>query len=155
MALPITTSTLLRAPKVLLHDHLDGGLRPATVVDLAAEGDYHDLPTTDADGLGAWFRDAADSGSLERYLETFAHTVGVMQTQQALRRVAAECAEDLAADGVIYAEVRFAPEQHTERDLGLDEVVQAVLGGVRGGVAAAKDAGHPRRGGALPYALRH
>ena len=80
MPTPITAESLLRAPKVLLHDHLDGGLRPATVVDLARESGYADLPTTDPAGLGAWFRDAADSGSLERYLETFAHTVGVMQT---------------------------------------------------------------------------
>ena len=98
MATPISSQALLRAPKVLLHDHLDGGLRPATVVELAAETGYPDLPSTDADGLGTWFRDAADSGSLERYLETFAHTVGVMQTEAALRRVAAECAEDLAAN---------------------------------------------------------
>ena len=90
-------------------------------------------PTTDAGELGAWFRDAADSGSLERYLETFAHTVGVMQTAAALRRVAAECAEDLAADGVVYAEVRFAPELHVEEGLTLDEVVEAVLAGLRRG----------------------
>jgi adenosine deaminase len=155
MALPITTSTLLRAPKVLLHDHLDGGLRPATVVDLAAESGYQDLPTTDADALGAWFRDAADSGSLERYLETFAHTVGVMQTPQALRRVAAECAEDLAADGVVYAEVRFAPELHVEQGLSLDEVVDAVLTGFTEGSARAAAAGHRIRVGALLTAMRH
>jgi adenosine deaminase len=129
MATPITSSNLLRVPKVLLHDHLDGGLRPATVVDLAASGGYDDLPTTDAAGLAAWFRDAADSGSLVRYLETFAHTVGVMQTPEALKRVAAECAEDLAADGVVYAEVRFAPELHVEQGLTLDQVVDAVLAG--------------------------
>jgi adenosine deaminase len=155
MALPITTSTLLRAPKVLLHDHLDGGLRPATVVDLAAESGYQDLPATDADALGAWFRDAADSGSLERYLETFAHTVGVMQTAQALRRVAAECAEDLAADGVVYAEVRFAPELHVEQGLSLDEVVDAVLTGFTEGSARAAAAGHRIRVGALLTAMRH
>ena len=68
--------------------------------------------------LGAWFVEAADSGSLERYLETFAHTVGVMQTREALVRVAAECAQDLAADGVVYAEVRFAPELHVDRGPG-------------------------------------
>src|ERR1700704_5337812 len=95
---------ILRAPKVLLHDHLDGGLRPRTVVELAADHGYRNLPTTDAGELGEWFRQSADSGSLERYLETFAHTVGVMQSKDALARVAAECALDLARDGVVYAE---------------------------------------------------
>ena len=141
-------------PRSLLHDHLDGGLRPATVVDLAAESGYEDLPSTDAAGLGAWFRDAADSGSLERYLETFAHTVGVMQTRDALRRVAAECAEDLADDGVVYAEVRFAPELHVEEGLTLDEVVDAVLDGFAEGSARAA-AGHRIRVGALLTAMRH
>jgi adenosine deaminase len=155
MATPISSQALLRAPKVLLHDHLDGGLRPATVVELAAETGYPDLPSTDADGLGTWFRDAADSGSLERYLETFAHTVGVMQTEAALRRVAAECAEDLAADGVVYAEVRFAPELHVEEGLTLDQVVDAVLAGFAQGSARALATGHRIRVGALLTAMRH
>ena len=106
------------APKVLLHDHLDGGLRPQTVVELAAEAG-HVLPTGDGDGLATWFADAANSGTLVRYLETFEHTVGVMQSREALVRVAAECAEDLAADGVVYAEVRYAPEQHLTEGLTL------------------------------------
>ncbi|MFZ5871823.1 MAG: adenosine deaminase, partial [Actinomycetota bacterium] len=89
---------IARAPKVLLHDHLDGGLRPATVIELAADVG-HELPTSDAGELGAWFREQADSGSLERYLETFAHTVAVMQTADGLRRVAREAVLDLAADG--------------------------------------------------------
>ena len=143
-----------RAPKVLLHDHLDGGLRPATIVELAAETGYDALPTTDVEELGRWFVEAADSGSLVRYLETFAHTVGVMQTQAALVRVAAECAQDLAADGVIYAEVRFAPELHVTRGLSLDEVVQAVLEGFRLGEDAAAAAGHPIRVRALLTAMR-
>src|SRR5215468_5754878 len=113
-----TYDEIRRAPKALLHDHLDGGLRPATVAELAAEVG-HELPVDDPAELGAWFTAAADSGSLERYLETFAHTVGVMQTASALHRVAAECALDLAADGVVYAEVRYAPEQHTECGLAL------------------------------------
>src|SRR5436305_567680 len=113
-----TFEEIRRAPKALLHDHLDGGLRPATIVELAGEVG-HPLPSTDAGALGDWFARAADSGSLERYLETFTHTVGVMQTAPALHRVAAECAQDLAADGVVYAEVRFAPEQHLERGLTL------------------------------------
>lgn len=145
---------IVRAPKALLHDHLDGGLRPATIVDLAAEVG-HELPTIDPAELGRWFVAAADSGSLERYLETFAHTVAVMQTAPALRRVARECALDLAADGVVYAEVRFAPEQHLEKDLTLDEVVEAVLAGFVEGSTLAAEAGTPIRVGTLLTAMRH
>ena len=137
----VTTPTrdqVLRAPKVLLHDHLDGGLRPQTIVDLAADV-HHELPATDAAELGRWFAEAADSGSLERYLETFDHTVAVMQTAAALTRVARECVEDLAADGVVYAEVRYAPEQHVSQGLTLDEVVAAVQEGFDAGTAAAGD----------------
>lgn len=123
-------------PKVLLHDHLDGGLRPSTIVELAGQDGYDGLPTTDVAELGRWFRDAADSGSLERYLETFDHSVAVMQTADALRRVAAECAQDLAADGVVYAEVRYAPEQHLQGGLTLEEVVEAVNAGFREGERA-------------------
>jgi adenosine deaminase len=131
-----------RAPKALLHDHLDGGLRPATIVELAAETGYDALPTTDPEALGRWFIEAADSGSLERYLETFAHTVGVMQTPGALARVASECAQDLAADGVVYAEVRFAPELHVGQGLTLTEVIDAVLEGFAEGERLAAAAGH-------------
>ena len=116
-------------PKVLLHDHLDGGLRPQTVIDLAAECGYDRLPTRDAGELGQWFVDAANSGSLVRYLETFEHTVAVMQTEDAIRRVAAECAVDLAADGVVYAEVRFAPELLTAGGLSMAQAVEAALEG--------------------------
>ena len=149
-----TYEEIRRAPKALLHDHLDGGLRPATVVELAAEIG-HELPVTDPDELGGWFTAAADSGSLVRYLETFAHTVGVMQTASALHRVAAECALDLAADGVVYAEVRFAPEQHLTRGLTLPEVVEAVLAGFADGSAQAALAGQPIRIGTLLTAMRH
>jgi adenosine deaminase len=131
------------APKALLHDHLDGGLRPATIVDLASEYGYGGLPTTDPDDLAAWVRRGADRKSLELYLETFAHTVGVLQERDAIIRVAAECAEDLAADGVIYAEVRYAPELSTERGLTLDEVVDANLEGFKLGAARAAEAGRP------------
>jgi adenosine deaminase len=141
MTLDLTTCR--KAPKVLLHDHLDGGLRPATVVELAAETGYANLPSTDVPELAEWFRGAADSGSLVRYLETFTHTVGVMQTEAALHRVARECAQDLAADGVVYAEVRFAPELHTGRGLRHEQVVEAVLAGFAEGERAAADAGHP------------
>ncbi|MFF4403984.1 adenosine deaminase [Streptomyces sp. NPDC001262] len=153
-ALP-TPEQIRRAPKVLLHDHLDGGLRPGTVVDLARATGYDKLPETDPDKLGIWFREAADSGSLERYLETFAHTCAVMQTRDALVRVAAECAEDLAADGVVYAEVRYAPEQHLEAGLTLEEVVEAVNEGFREGERRAKANGHRIRVGALLTAMRH
>jgi adenosine deaminase len=144
-----------RAPKVLLHDHLDGGLRPATVVELARETGYDRLPTSDVGELSRWFMEAADSGSLERYLETFAHTVGVLQTPDALARVAAECAEDLAADGVVYAEVRYAPEQHLEAGLDLDEVVSAVNDGFRAGAQRAAAAGRTIRVVTLLTAMRH
>lgn len=144
-----------RAPKVLLHDHLDGGLRPGTVVDLAAASGYEGLPEREPDKLGIWFREAADSGSLERYLETFAHTCAVMQTRDALVRVAAECAEDLAADGVVYAEIRYAPEQHLEAGLSLEEVVEAVNEGFREGEGRARRDGNRIRVGALLTAMRH
>lgn len=144
-----------RAPKVLLHDHLDGGLRPGTIIDLAAANGYDGLPESEADKLGIWFREAADSGSLERYLETFAHTCAVMQTRDALVRVAAECAEDLAADGVVYAEVRYAPEQHLEAGLTLEEVVEAVNEGFREGERRARQDGNRIRVGALLTAMRH
>jgi adenosine deaminase len=121
---------------VLLHDHLDGGLRPATIVELAEQNGYRDLPTADPDELGAMISSAAaEHGNLEVYLRTFRYTVGVMQTRESLVRVAAECAEDLAADGVVYAEVRFAPELHVTAGLSLDEVVEAVLDGFEIGSA--------------------
>ncbi|MFY1619273.1 adenosine deaminase [Micromonospora sp. WMMD736] len=154
MVATIRYEDIVKVPKALLHDHLDGGLRPATIVELAAEVG-HELPTADPEALGRWFVEAADSGSLERYLETFAHTVAVMQTGPALRRVARECALDLAADGVVYAEVRFAPEQHLERDLTLDEVVEAVLAGFAEGNAQAAEAGLTIRVGTLLTAMRH
>jgi adenosine deaminase len=124
-----------RAPKVLLHDHLDGGLRPQTIVELADANGYGALPTTDASELATWMRRGADRKDLVLYLETFAHTVGVMQTADALARVARECAEDLADDGVVYAEVRFAPELHLSRGLSLDAIVEAVVGGFADGSA--------------------
>jgi len=150
----LSPETIRRAPKALLHDHLDGGLRPGTIVDLAAEFDYKGLPTTDPVELAAWIRRGADRKSLELYLETFAHTVGVLQERDAITRVAAECAEDLAADGVAYAEVRYAPELSTERGLTLDEVVEANLEGFRLGVERAAAAGRPIVMKALVTAMR-
>lgn len=129
----ISRDLIERAPKVLLHDHLDGGLRPATVAELAEQTGYTGLPTNDADGLARHFVDTANRGSLEEYLEGFAHTCGVMQTREALHRVAKEAVEDLADDGVVYAELRFAPELHTDGGLELDDVLEAVLDGVHAG----------------------
>ena len=139
---PLNAETLARAPKVLLHDHLDGGcgrnrararrrarLSPAAGVRSGR--------------LGRWFRQAADSGSLVRYLETFAHTVGVMQRPEAIHRVARECALDLAADGVVYAEVRFAPELSTAQGLPIEAVVEAMVAGFAAGSAEATAAGNP------------
>ncbi len=125
-----------QAPKALLHDHLDGGLRPQTVLEIGHEIG-HELPADDADSLGRWFAESADSGSLVRYLETFDHTVAVMQRPDDLTRVARECVEDLAEDGVVYAEVRYAPEQHVTGGLALDEVVSAVQRGFDEGMQQA------------------
>jgi len=118
---------LLRAaPKVLLHDHLDGGLRPATIVELARELGYEGLPTMDAGQLAQWFRASAAAGSLPLYLRGFTHTIAVMQTPEAIERVAYECGEDLARDGVVYAEVRYAPVFSTTRGMRLEDVVRAI-----------------------------
>ena len=133
--MPLTIGEIRAAPKVLLHDHLDGGLRAATVVDLARQIGYDRLPSEDADEVMLWLQRGANRGHLNLYLDAFQHTVAVMQTREALVRVAAECAEDLAADGVVYAEVRFAPELHVAGGLRLDEVVEAVLEGFRSGSA--------------------
>src|ERR1700753_326118 len=119
MPAQLTPENLRRAPKVVLHDHLDGGLRPLTIIELAEQIGYPQLPASDPDKLALWFRDAANSGSLERYLETFSHTVAVLQTEHGLTRVAREAAEDLADDGVVYAEVRWAPEQSVNEGLSL------------------------------------
>ena len=144
-----------KAPKALLHDHLDGGLRPSTVIDIAGQIGYDELPVADVDGLADWFSTQSHSGSLERYLEPFSHTVAVMQTPEALYRVSHECVEDLAADSVVYAEVRFAPELHIARGLSFDEVVDAVLEGFATGEKAATVAGHPIKVRLLVTAMRH
>ena len=150
----LSIELLRHAPKVLLHDHLDGGLRPATVVELATDCG-HELPTNDPGELAAWFHRGADRRDLVLYLEPFAHTVAVLQTPEALERAARECAEDLASDGVVYAEVRFAPELHLERGLTLDQVVEAVLAGFRAGAATASTpAGDPIAIGLLCTAMR-
>jgi adenosine deaminase len=151
---PLTAETVARAPKVLLHDHLDGGLRPQTVLELADEHGYRGLPASDPESLGKWFRRAADSGSLVEYLQTFAHTVGVMQHPDAIHRVARECALDLAADGVVYAEVRFAPELSTANGLAIEAVVEAMVAGFAAGCAEAGEQGNHIHVGALLCAMR-
>jgi adenosine deaminase len=150
----IPAETIREAPKVLLHDHLDGGLRPGTVVELARAARYRALPTEDPDELGRWFRSGADRKSLELYLEGFSHTVAVLQVPDAIERVAAECAEDLADDGVVYAEVRYAPELSTQAGLSLDDVMRAWLAGHERGMAAAAARGRPIIVRAIVTAMR-
>jgi adenosine deaminase len=145
---------IVTVPKVLLHDHLDGGLRPATIVELADEIGYDGLPETDPAALAQWFVAETPKRDLVRYLEGFTHTVAVMQTADALHRVARECVEDLAADGIVYAEVRFAPELHIEAGLRLEEVVEAVLAGFADGMTAAREAGRPIVARVLLTAMR-
>jgi adenosine deaminase len=127
-------------PKVSLHDHLDGALRPQTIIELAADSGFR-LPTDNADDLGRWFATSADSGSLVRYLETFDQTIAVMQTAANLRRVAAEFVEDLAADGVIYGEARWAPEQHLREGLTLSQAVESVRDGLAEGMVTCRARG--------------
>ena len=138
---PLTPERIAAAPKVLLHDHLDGGVRPATVLELAREIGYRGLPTSDVDELSRWFVADAPGSDLVRYLEGFAHTTAVMQTKDQLERVASETAYDLAMDGVVYAEVRFAPELHQAQGLTPDEVVESVLTGFAQGTAQARAQG--------------
>jgi adenosine deaminase len=150
----LTPETIHEAPKVLLHDHLDGGLRPETVLELAAATGYRELPTGDPGELGRWFTRGADRKSLELYLEGFRHTVALLQTRDAIERVAAECAEDLADDNVVYAEVRYAPELSTESGLVLDEVVEATLAGFREGERRAAAGGRPITARLIVSAMR-
>ena len=149
----ISPHVIKAVPKVVLHDHLDGGLRVKTILELAHQHNYTGLPYDNEEQLGNWFHTAVQ-GSLEIYLETFAHTVGVMQTPDALQRVASECAQDLAEDGVVYAEIRFAPELHTAKGLSYREVIDNVLIGFAQGEAAAKTAGKTIRVVALLTAMR-
>jgi len=139
----VTQEMIRSAPKVLLHDHLDGGLRPVTVLELAREAGYRELPTDDPAELARWFRSGADRKSLELYLQGFRHTVALMQTPDATARVASECAEDLAADGIVYAEVRYAPELSTQSGLSLEAAMDAWLAGFETGAQAAAAAGRP------------
>lgn len=141
-------------PKVSLHDHLDGSLRPATIIELA-EAEGIELPVLDAEGLGAWFAERSNSGSLVEYLKTFDLTCAVMQTREGLTRVARESVMDLAEDGVIYAELRWAPEQHLTQGLSLDQVVEYVQEGIEQGIVDSAAQGRSIRVGQLITAMRH
>ncbi|MFD0310306.1 adenosine deaminase [Streptomyces sp. NPDC127119] len=152
-ALRLDADTVRRLPKAVLHDHLDGGLRPATLVELAAAVG-HPLPTTDPDALAAWYYEAANSGDLVRYIATFEHTLAVMQTREGLLRTAEEYVLDLAADGVVYGEVRYAPELMLNGGLTLPEVVETVQEGLAAGMAKAAAAGTPVRVGTLLCGMR-
>ncbi len=151
--LPGTDIVIERLPKVSLHDHLDGGVRPATIVEIATR-DGIAIPASAAEALGEWFRVSADSGSLVTYLETFAVTLSVMQSADNLQRVAREFVLDLAADGVIYGEIRWAPELHCEQGLTLDEAVRAVQSGIDSGIAEVAASGRRIRIGQLLCAMR-
>ena len=121
-----------KLPKVELHEHLDGSVRPSTVIALAEERGIK-LPESDPQRLASWFRAGSERKSLSLYLESFSVTTSVMQDAEALKQIAEEEIEDLAADGVVYAEVRFAPSLHTKNGLSMDEVVRAVLDGMNEG----------------------
>ena len=141
-------------PKISLHDHLDGSLRPATIIELS-EAEGIELPVLDAEGLGQWFADQSNSGSLVEYLKTFDLTCAVMQTREGLTRVARESVIDLANDGVIYGELRWAPEQHLTKGLTLDQVVECVQEGIEQGIVDAAAEGQTIRIGQLITAMRH
>jgi adenosine deaminase len=149
-----TSDQIKRLPKALLHDHLDGGLRPETIIEIAQKIGYKKLPTDDPKKLADWFEESCNSHSLVRYLETFSHTIAVMQSQEAIIRVSRECAVDLARDGVVYAEVRGAPELFTEQGLTFDQVVEATLEGFKQGMAEAAREGNKIRVESLLCGMR-
>ncbi|HQE46038.1 MAG TPA: adenosine deaminase, partial [Rhodoglobus sp.] len=147
-------ASITALPKVSLHDHLDGGLRPQTIIELA-DAIGMAVPASDAAALATWFAEKSDSGSLVEYLKTFDITTGVMQTHEGLARVAREFVLDLHADGVIYGEIRWAPEQHLSRGLTLDQTVEAVQEGLEAGAEEVRHAGGSIRVGQLVSAMRH
>jgi adenosine deaminase len=147
-------TSITALPKVSLHDHLDGGLRPQTILELADEIG-HEVPASDAAALATWFAEQSDSGSLVEYLKTFDLTIAVMQSKAGLTRVAREFVQDLAADGVVWGELRWAPEQHLTGGLTLDEAVEAVQEGIEDGIEDAATSGHDLGAGQLVSAMRH
>jgi adenosine deaminase len=152
-ALPGGGPSISALPKVSLHDHLDGGLRPQTIIELAEEIGYA-LPSTDAEGLQAWWDEKSNSGNLVDYLSTFDITTAVMQKRDHVVRVARDFVNDLQKDGVIYGEIRWAPERHLEQGLTLDGVVEAVQEGIEAGIADAAASGHSMKIGQLITAMR-
>jgi len=155
MSTLITSEQFLKAPKVLLHDHNDGGLRPQTMIEMAAESGYTKLPFDEPVALQKWFVEACSEGTLELYLETFEHTISLMQTAEQIIRVNRECAIDLARSGVVYAEVRGAPELFTRKGLTIDQVIEYTVEGYRQGMAEAKNEGYSIRVEGLLCAMRH
>ena len=152
--MPEGGASITGLPKVSLHDHLDGGLRPQTIIELA-DAIGMAVPAPDAAALGTWFANQSDSGSLVEYLRTFDITTGVMQTPEGLTRVAREFVQDLGADGVVYGEIRWAPEQHLMRGLTLDQTVEAVQEGLEAGVIDVAAEGGSIRVGQLISSMRH
>jgi adenosine deaminase len=155
VTVPASDAEIAGCPKVELHDHLDGGLRPVTILELADACGYTGLPADDSEELARWFVDAASSGSLPRYLKTFAHTVAVTRSAEALVRVAREAVVDLAADGVVYAEIRMAPELVLTDALSWDGALEAMVEGLRAGERAAAEAGQAIATGLLVCGLKH
>ncbi len=138
----VEASVVADLPKVVLHDHLTGGMRPTTLVELAAQAGYGGLPSDEPEEVARWFVEAGNAGSFSAHREAFAHTTAVTQTADALTRVAREAVVDLAGDRVVYAELRIAPELHVEGGLSMQDVVDAVVEGLRQGERAAAEAGH-------------
>lgn len=126
------TSKLLTIPKIELHLHLDGSVKPGTLLELAQQQGI-ELPTTDVNQLKQYVAVAQDCKSLQSYLEKFVYPQEVMQRFDDLERIAYELCEIVAQENVKYFEVRFAPQFHTEKGLSIDEVVQAVLTGLKRG----------------------
>lgn len=150
---PRTPNEARAIPKALLHDHLDGGLRCATILEVADAIGWQ-LPETDPDALQAWFTRGAETKDLLAYLATFEHTLALMQTAEHIERIATEAVEDLAADGVVYAEVRFAPELHQQQGLALDAVVEAVVAGFERGETLAAEQGRSIQVNTILCAMR-
>jgi len=148
MPLLIDEVEIKKSPKVLLHDHLDGGVRSETLIELAQECGYPNLPKDNPKDLAQWYWDACNDGSLELYLETFEHTISLMQTQEQIIRVAREAVIDLALDGVVYAEIRGAPELFTRKGLTLNQVIEATNEGFAQGMKEALGKGFKK------YSLR-